>query len=127
MSISDRHFDGKATDGGGTGLQFHPIADCFPLIEGREFAALAEDVRANGLLVPIVLHEGMILEGRNRYRACETAGVACRFERYTGDDPISYVSFSLNLRRRHLDESQRAMVAARLATLRRGGHRKVAN
>ena len=46
--------------------QFHPLANLFPLIEGDEFAALVEDVRANGLLVPIVLHEGMILEGRNR-------------------------------------------------------------
>jgi ParB-like chromosome segregation protein Spo0J len=126
MSISDRHFDGKATDGGGTGLQFHPLANCFPLIEGDEFAALVEDVRANGLLVPIVLHEGMILEGRNRFRACAAAGVACRFEQYTGDDPLGYV-ISMNLRRRHLDESQRAMVAAKLATMKQGARTDLAS
>jgi hypothetical protein len=119
MSISDRHSDGKATDGGGTRLQFHPIANCFPSIEGREFAALVEDVRANGLLVPIKLYEGMILEGRNRFRACSAAGVAPRFEQYAGDDPIGFV-VSMNLRRRHLSESQRALVAAKLATMKQG-------
>ena len=69
--------------------------------------------------MPIVLH-GMILEGRNRFRACEVAGVACRFEQYTGDDPIGYV-VSMNLRRRHLSESQRALVAAKLEPMKQSG------
>ena len=108
MSISDRHSDGKATDGGGTRLQFHPIANCFPLIEGREFAAFVEDVRANGLLEPIVLYEGMILEGRNRFRACSAAGVASRFEQYAGDDPIGFVVSASICGAATSSESQRA-------------------
>ena len=98
--------------------QFHPLANLFPLIEGDELVDFVEDVRANGLLVPIVLYEGMILEGRNRFRAYSAAGVAPGFEQYTGDDPVGFV-VSMNLRRRHLDESQRAMVAAKLATIGR--------
>ena len=86
---------------------------------GRRACRSGRDVRANGLLVPIVLYEGMILEGLNRFRACSAAGVAPRFEQYTGNDPVGFV-VSMNLRRRHLDESQRTMVAAKLATMRQG-------
>ncbi len=97
-------------------LAFHPIADVFPLITGAEFDALVIDVREHGLRVPIVLHpDGSILDGRNRYRACLAADVSPRFETWRGEagGEIAFV-VSLNLNRRHLDESQRAMVAARL-------------
>jgi N6-adenosine-specific RNA methylase IME4/ParB-like chromosome segregation protein Spo0J len=100
-------------------LQFHPLANIFPLLEGVAFDELVADIHEHGLHEPIVVYEDRILDGRNRLRACQAAGVEPAFTAYTGDDPVAYV-VSLNLRRRHLDESQRAMVAAKLATLRDG-------
>src|SRR5262245_5069971 len=100
-------------------LKFHPLANIFPLIEGTEFDDLVADIKVNGLHDPIVIHNDLILDGRNRYRACLAAGVDPAFVPYRGDDPVAFV-ISVNLRRRHLDESQRAMVAAKLATLKRG-------
>jgi N6-adenosine-specific RNA methylase IME4 len=102
-----------------TTLEFHPLANIFPLVSGAELDELVADIREHGLHEPVVLFEDKILDGRNRYRACLAADIECQFETYQGNDPISYV-ISLNLRRRHLDESQRAMVAAKLATLKRG-------
>jgi N6-adenosine-specific RNA methylase IME4 len=101
----------------------HPLAMLFPSIEGAEFDELVDDIARNGLHVPITLHEGMILDGRNRHRACIQAGVAPHYKTYEGDDPAGYV-ISLNLIRRHIySESQRALIAARIATLAHG-HRQ---
>ena len=98
---------------------FHPFTDLFPLMEGREFEELVADIKANGLHEPIILLDDLILDGRNRYRACLAAGVEPLFVPYRGDDPAAYV-VSMNVARRHLSELQRAMVASRLATLKRG-------
>jgi len=96
--------------------QFHPVADLFPLLTGQAFQELAADIKKNGLREPILLDpEGLIIDGRNRYRACNHAGVAPRFVQWQGEGTLPEVALSLNLHRRHLDESQRAMVAARTA------------
>lgn len=78
-------------------------------------------LRTNGLSEPILLYEGTILDGRNRYRACLEAAIDPIFETYSGSNPLAKV-ISLNLKRRHLDESQRSLVAARIATLPRGAN-----
>lgn len=101
-------------------LESHSIAGIFPMMDARSISELAADIKTNGLQQPIELYEGKILDGRNRYTACMQLGIEPRTKAYTGSDPVSYV-VSLNLRRRHLDESQRAMVAARIAKLPHGG------
>ena len=90
-------------------MTFHPIADIFPLLTGQEYQELVEDVRQNGLLEPIWLHEGKILDGRNRYQACVDVDVEPSFRQWNGEcgDPVSFV-IAMNLHRRHLDSSQRA-------------------
>lgn len=110
----------------GVVYEFHELANLFPLIEGQEFAALVEDVRANGLREPVILHEGKILDGRNRYRAAKAAGVEVRVKEFDGSDPLAFV-ISLNLHRRHLSESARGLVAANIETLKQGRPGKDAN
>ncbi|QAY96684.1 hypothetical protein CWB41_13885 [Methylovirgula ligni] len=123
---------------------FHPLANLFPLIEGADFEALVADVRANGLREHIVVHEGLILDGRNRFRAAVAADLIAaeipargsapftqHFSRYLPDrdgDALAFV-ISKNLARRHLNESQRAFVAAKIANLTQGrpGSEKQAN
>jgi len=98
-------------------LNPHPIADIFPLLEGQAFKDLCEDIAAHGQHEPIWLLDGMILDGRNRYRACVALGIEPIVRTFNAQrDPLQFV-LSLNLHRRHLDESQRAMVAARVANL----------
>lgn len=96
----------------------HPAATIFPLMDGVELVALADDIRAHGLLEPIVLLDGFVLDGRNRLRACELADVDPRFETWTtgetwdpnGMTPTEWV-VSHNLHRRHLTTGQRAALA----------------
>lgn len=98
--------------------EFHPLANIFPLIEGQAFTELVSDIRANGVREPIWMYENQILDGRNRYRAAKEAGIGCEIRAYVGADPVAFV-VSLNLHRRHLTESQRGMVAAKLANMKR--------
>jgi hypothetical protein len=99
--------------------KLHPMANLFPLMEGEPYVQLVNDIRENGLRQPIIRICGAILDGRNRFRACIDAGVEPHFQEFSGNDPLSFV-LSTNLHRRHLNESQRAMVASRLENMRPG-------
>lgn len=94
-------------------INVHPAAAIFPLLEAGDLRELADDIRKHGLIEPIVMLDGKVLDGRNRLAACNLANVSPRFVQWGGTgDPVDWV-LSVNLRRRHLDTSQRAMVAAR--------------
>jgi ParB-like nuclease domain len=99
-------------------IPFHPIANLFPLMEGEEFDALVADIEKNGQREPIVLYQGKILDGRNRYRACLAAGIGLKLPKHEDNspyigDPVAYV-ISKNVHRRHLTAEQKRDLIARL-------------
>jgi ParB-like chromosome segregation protein Spo0J len=97
-------------------MKIHPIADLFPMLPEDELKDLADDIAKQGLLHPIMLAmldgDECILDGRNRYEACQLAGVEPRFTPFVGDDPVGYV-LAANITRRHMSKGQQAMVLAR--------------
>lgn len=101
--------------------KFHPYADLFPLMEGDEFDELVADIKANGLRDLIITTEnGLILDGRNRYRACLVAKVDAQFGTREDDGKLLEFVISKNMRRRHLTTSQRSMIAAKLSEMGKG-------
>lgn len=103
-------------------MEWHPYAKLFPMLSDEELEALADDIREHGLRNAIVVDaDDRIIDGRNRYRACQMAGVEPTIEAMALDDrEILAFVISTNLRRRHLNESQRADVAAKIATTKVG-------
>ena len=110
-------------------MQAHELANLFPMMTESERAALVDDMRQNGYdqTSPVVIYEGKILDGRNRWTAAQSLRIDPPTVQYDGDDPLAFV-IRHNLTRRHLNESQRAVVAGRLANMTRvdvvkmGGH-----
>ena len=103
-------------------LEDHPIAEIFPLLPDEELKELSRDIEEKGLRSPIMIHEGKILDGRNRYRAIKLmpswSGKLDLWwlTKYLGPDPYEYV-VSMNCRRRHLTTSQRAFIAVELVNM----------
>ena len=99
-------------------MEFHEAANIFPILTGQDYFALREDIKSNGLIEPIVTFEGKILDGRNRYTACLDLGIEPAYEEWRNGHgtPLSYV-ISKNLHRRHLNETQRAVIASKIANM----------
>jgi len=82
------------------------------MMSDEELSDLAADIKANGLLYPITVDkDGVIIDGRNRARACEIAGIEPATVLFEGDDPRAYIIAS-NISRRYLTKGQQAMAVA---------------
>jgi ParB-like chromosome segregation protein Spo0J len=102
-------------------IAIHPIAALFPMLGEEELADLAADIKAQGLLNPIILDDGgMLIDGRNRLKACEIAGVEPRFAKLDGHDPVAFI-LAQNTYRRHMSRGALAMVTARALRLTGSG------
>ena len=133
VSEKDEHPSDTAAHRSSQGSQWrshykvHPAADVFPMMSDDELATLGEDIKANGLKTKIVVHDGLLLDGRNRLEAMQRAGILegegltgdhrwSAFLDFYKDDPVAYI-ISLNIHRRHLTKQQQAdlIVAAHKA------------
>jgi ParB-like chromosome segregation protein Spo0J len=107
--------------------QFHELADAFPLITGEAFDELKKDIQENGQLEPVVMYEGKILDGRNRWRAMQELDLPHKEIKLPKEtDPIAYV-WSKNAVRRQLTPAQKALAATRLVTAKSGDNQHTRN
>lgn len=110
------------------GYQAHEACDMFPELIGSDFNATVESIRFFGLLVAILLDPTgkKIIDGRARYKACLLLGIEPRFEIWNGQGSIVDLIFTLNFHRRHLNESQRAMAAAKQKKYKKAEQKTIA-
>lgn len=92
-------------------MKLHQLCELFPKIDGEAYEVLKADIARNGLLNPIVMYGDTILDGQNRFRACNELGVSPRFTEFKGDNILEFV-LAQNLHRRHLTPGQSATIVA---------------
>lgn len=89
-------------------LKNHPAADIWPMMDAMRFAEHKADIEANGQIEPITICDGMVLDGRNRYKACQELGIDCATRTFEGNPWRQ--AWSLNGMRRDVAEMQRAAI-----------------
>jgi len=108
----------------------HPFALLWPRLSGDDQQKLAASIRKNGVRDTIICFDGQIVDGVARCLGAIEAGISWEDlpkESFEGhEDELLELVLDRNLNRRHLNESQRAMVAARLATMRQGARTDLA-
>jgi hypothetical protein len=111
--------DPTATNGYDYGMPVHPVCDLFPLMRGSYLERLEGDILETGLVYPIVVHEGELVDGRNRLLACRRAHVKPRFvewrDIYSGAESLARWIWSINAERRHLTDDQYLAVQVALS------------
>lgn len=100
----------------GLGYPTHRYADFIPVADDQDQSALRTSIKQIGLLDPITLYQGAILDGRHRYKACMVVGVEPIFREFEGDDEAA-LQFVLakNIARRQLTTGQKLSLLMKLA------------
>lgn len=100
-------------------MRAHPAAEAYRLMTEDELAELVASIKANGLrdliTVGIVGQERWIIDGRNRLKACEIAGVPPEYEEaeFANEDELRTFVADRN-ERRNITSGQKAMAHAML-------------
>lgn len=83
----------------------HP-ANNLPPFSAARFEEFKADIAANGLIEPVWILDGKILDGVHRWRACSELGLACPTREVPPEtDPVVF-SKSANAHRRHLTRAE---------------------
>jgi hypothetical protein len=101
--------------------EFHPFTKHQPLMAGHEIDALGQNIKEVGQLVPIVTFEGQIIDGRNRYLACQKMGIEPRVREFNRANAKNYAE-NVNLIRKHWTTKERAHYAALISLASPEGH-----
>ena len=105
-------------------FEYSELSTVFPSFHGEEeFTKLVESIKTEGLLEPIVIWQGKIVDGRHRHLACKEARVQPEYTHFPDDwslDKVKNRVVAFNVLRRHLTTGQRALVAAALANMTSG-------
>ena len=96
-------------------LEPHPISKRWRPFTDDEFEPFLDDITKRGVIVPVVIYDGMILDGVHRARAAALAGIPCPTVPYTGADPEGFAE-AMNDRRRQQQAGELALEAAGLVT-----------
>jgi hypothetical protein len=92
-------------------LEFHESLNDIPLMPLHERDALADDIKRNGQLFPIILLNGKVIDGRNRYLACLSREIEPKTISLNPADHKSFIA-SANYFRKHWTTHERAHFAA---------------
>jgi hypothetical protein len=105
------------------GYKVHPAASLFPLIDGKEFDDLVDSIRRNGVQHPAVLHDGLLIDGRNRMNAVERlkangVDMRCPTVEWKPDGRnLAEWIWETNALRRHLTEDAMALASASITAM----------
>lgn len=101
--------------------KLHSYAEIFPMYPKFAYEALKKDIAENGLIESVSFWNGMLVDGRHRWKACAELGIECgAFDLECDEGELLGIVLSRNLHRRHLTESQRSIIAGKLAKLKVG-------
>lgn len=110
-------------------MKLHKYCALLPRMMADEYQILKADIKAHGLLEPIVAYEDSILDGRHRYNICEELAVQPAYVQF---ESLSYSGSPLDFviskhQRRNLTPDQKAVLADKIANIKNGLHMLLTN